>query len=69
MYFVDISTSKNGVNVWYFEHVDFQIYFVLQRRVFFRYLNFQKSSDTEVFYTFWVGNVIRAITAYIFSTS
>ena len=35
MYFFDISTSKSSVNVWGFVHVDFQIYFVPQRRVFF----------------------------------
>ena len=34
-----------------------------------RHLNFQKSSDTEVFCTFWLGNVLRATTACTFSTS
>ena len=35
----------------------------------FPHLNFQKSSDTEVFCTFWLGNVLRATTACTFSTS
>ena len=36
---------------------------------FFHNLNFQKSSDTEVFCTFWLRNVLRATTACTFSTS
>ena len=36
---------------------------------FFQHLNFQKSSDTEVLCTFWLGNVLRATTACTFSTS
>ena len=40
-----------------------------QRRALFRHLNFQKSSDTEVFCTSWLGNVLRATTACTFSTS
>ena len=43
--------------------------FAPQRRALFRDLNFQKSSDTEVFCTFWLGNVLRATTACTFSTS
>ena len=43
--------------------------FTPQRRALFRHLNFQKSSDTEVFCTFWLGNVLRATTACTFSTS
>ena len=31
--------------------------FAPQRRALFRHLNFQKWSDTEVFCTFWLGNV------------
>ena len=37
-----------------------------QRRALFRHLNFQKSSDTEVFCTFWLPNVLRATTACTF---
>ena len=33
----------------------------------FRHLNFQKWSEHEVFWTFWLGNVLRAITACNFS--
>ena len=40
-----------------------------QRRALFRHRNFQKWSDTEVFCTFWLGNVLRATTACTFSTS
>ncbi len=43
--------------------------FAPQRRALFRHLNFQKSSDTEVFCTFWLPNVLRATTACTFSTS
>ena len=43
--------------------------FAPQRRALFRHLNFQNSSDTEVFCTFWLGNVLRATTACTFSTS
>ena len=37
-----------------------------QRRALFRHLNFQKWSDTEVFCTFWLGNVLHATTACTF---
>ena len=40
--------------------------FAPQRRPLFRHLNFQKSSDTEVFCTFWLRNVLRATTAVHF---
>ena len=40
-----------------------------QRRALFRHLNFQKSSDAEVFCTFWLPNVLLATTACTFSTS
>ena len=43
--------------------------FAPQRRALFRHRNFQKSSDTEVFCTFWLGNVLHATTACTFSTS
>ena len=44
--------------------------FAPQRRALFRH-RFQKWSDTEVFYTFWLWlrNVLRATTACTFSTS
>ena len=43
--------------------------FAPQRRTLFRYRNFQKWSEPGVFCTFWLGNVLRATTAYTFSTS
>ena len=43
--------------------------FALQQRALFRHLNFQKWSEHGVFYTFWLGNVLRATTACAFSTS
>ena len=43
--------------------------FAPQRRALFRHLNFQKWSGNGVFCTFWLGNVLRATTAYAFSTS
>ena len=43
--------------------------FAPQRRALFRHLNFQKCSEHVVLCTFWLGNVLRATTACIFSTS
>ena len=43
--------------------------FAPQRRSLFRHLNLQKWSENDVFCTFWLGNVLRATTAYTFSTS
>ena len=43
--------------------------FAPQRRALCRHLNFQKWSDTEVFCTFWLRNVLRATTACTFSAS
>ena len=43
--------------------------FVPQRRTLFRHLNLQKWSETLVFCTFWLRNVLRATTACTFSTS
>ena len=42
---------------------DFEMCFAPQRRALFRHLNLQKWSDTEVFCTFWLRNVLRATTA------
>ena len=52
-----------------FVHFDLEMCFAPQRRALFRHRNFQKSSDAEVFCTFWLGNVLRATTACTFSTS
>ena len=43
--------------------------FAPQRRALFRHLNFQKWSENGVFWTFWLGNVLRATMACTFSTS
>ena len=40
-----------------------------QRHALFRHLNFQKCSENGVLCTFWLGNVLRATTAYTLSTS
>ena len=40
-----------------------------QRRAIFRHLNFKKCSETDVFCTFWLPNVLFATAACIFSTS
>ena len=40
-----------------------------QRRALFRHLKCQKWSENGAFCTFWLGNVLRATTACIFSTS
>ena len=45
------------------------MYFAPQRCALFRHLNFQKRSERGVLCTFWLGNVLRAITACTFSTS
>ena len=43
--------------------------FAPQRRALFRNVNFQTWSENGVFYTFWLGNVLRATTVCTFSTS
>ena len=43
--------------------------FAPQRRALFRHLNLQKWSETLVFLTVWLRNVLRATTACTFSTS
>ena len=43
--------------------------FAPQRRALFRHLNFQKCSETQVFCTFSLRNVLRATTACTFWTS
>ena len=42
--------------------------FAPQRHALFRHLNFQKCSETQVFCTFSLGNVLRATTACNFSS-
>ena len=69
VHFFDISTSKSAPTLRCFVHFDFETCFAPQRRSLFRHRNFQKWSDAEVFCTFWLRNVLRATTAYTFSTS
>ena len=52
-----------------FLHFHFEMCFAPQRRALFWHLNFQKWSEPlRCFVTFWLGNVLRATTAYTFST-
>ena len=69
VHFSDIATSKSGPTLVCFVHFDLEMCFAPQRRALFRHRNFQKWSDTGVFCTFWLGNVLRATTACTFSTS
>ena len=68
VHFFDIATSKSGPNVVCFVHFDLEICFAPQQRALFRHLNFQKCSETQVFCTFSLGNVLRATTACNFSS-
>ena len=69
VHFLNISTSTSGANMWCFVHFDFEMCFAPQRRTLFEHLNFQKCSEAEVFCTFWLRSVLRAITKYTFWTS
>ena len=69
MHFFDIATSKSGPNVVCFVHFDLEMCFAPQRPALFRHLNCQKWPGAGVFCTFWLRNVLRATTAYTFSTS
>ena len=64
------STSQlpKGPTLRCFVHFDFETCFAPQRRALFRHLNFQKCSETQVFCTFWLANVLRATTACNFSS-
>ena len=59
----DISTSKSAPNLACFVHFDLEMCFAPQRRTLVRHLNFQKCSETQVFCTFSLENLLRAITA------
>ena len=69
VHFFDIPTSKSGPELVCFAHFHLEMCFAPQLRALFRHLNFQKCSETQVFCTFWLGNVLRATTACTFSTS
>ena len=68
VHFFDIATSKSGPNVVCLVHFDLEMCFAPQRRTLFQHLNFQKCSETQVFCTFWLANVLRATTACNFSS-
>ena len=68
VHFFEISTSKSVPRLACFVHVGFEMCFAPQRRALFRHLNFRKRSETDVFHTLWLGNVLRATTACTFST-
>ena len=63
------ASRQSGPRPPVFNTFDLEMCFAPQRRALFRHLNFQKWSDTKVFCTFWLGNVLRATTACTFSTS
>ena len=63
VHFFDISTSKSAPTLVCFVRFDFEICFAPQRRALFRHLNFQKCSESAVFCTCLLPNVLRATTA------
>ena len=56
------------LNFQNFVHFDFEMCFAPQRRALFGHLNFQKWSEPGVLCSFWLRNVLRAITACNFSS-
>ena len=68
VHFFDIATWKSAPKVRCFVHFDFEMCFAPQRRALFQHLNFQKWSESLVFCTFWLANVLRATTACNFSS-
>ena len=69
VHFFDISTSKSAPTLRCFVHFDLETCFAPQRRAPFHHLNFQKWTETIIFLHFWLGNVLRATTAWIFHLS
>ena len=69
VHFFNVSTAKSGLELVCFVHFDFEMCFAPQRRTLFRHLNCQKWSGAGVFCIFCLRNVLRATTAYTFSTS
>ena len=69
VHFFDISTAKRGPDLVCFVHFDFEMCFAPKRRALFRHRKFQKWSENGVFCTCSLRNVLRATTAYTFSTS
>ena len=69
MHFFHVATLKSAPKLKRFVHFDFEMCFAPQRHALFRHLNCQKWSGAGVLCTFWLRNVLRATTAYTFSTS
>ena len=69
VHFFDISTSKSGLRPWVFDTFVLQMCFAPRRRARFQHLNFQKWSESGVFCTFWLGNLLRATMARFFNIS
>ena len=69
VHFLNISSPKSGSDLTQSDTFYFQICFAPQRRALFPQLNFQKSSEADVFCHFSLPNVLRATTACTFSTS
>ena len=69
VHFFHISTSKSRPRPTCFDTFYFQMCLAPQQRAFFRHLNFQKSSEPDVFCHFLLPNVLRATTACTFSTA
>ena len=69
VHFFDIATAKSGPKLVCFVHFDFEICFAPQPRALFQHLNCQKWSEAGVFCAFWLRKMLRATTAYTFSTS
>ena len=67
--FFRIETSKMAPTVRCFVHFDLQMCFAPQRRAIFPDRNFKNGSDSEVFYTCWLTNELRATAACHFSGS
>ena len=53
VHFFDIS-SKTVPRIVFLVHFDFEMCFAPQRRTLFRHLNFQKCSEREVFFSFFI---------------
>ena len=60
VHFLNSQTSKIAPKLRCFYHFDFEMCFVPQPRALFEQPNFQKRSQTEVFFTFWLRDVLRA---------
>ena len=67
--FFDIWSSKSGPRVWCFAHFDLKMRFPPQRRVVFWHLIFKKWTESVVFCTYWLENVLSATASCHFWTS